>query len=315
MTMSNVSSVDISMGANDEKFLAFDASIASVFVDGFYRLCVHDSPFSKHACSTLFGCKDNFVFGTTKMGASFEITPTIDEQGHLKLAMTSDGATVSAGAIATTLCSKFKDEINPAIAKAIPNVETTINGVVGGLLANVTAAIPYNKTILFADLDWKFIASNDWLSADGSGASLALAVDVASAATNEKAPFRARSFLPDDAVDADLLFRFDDSLVSNVVWTLWRTGFIEYDSTIPILGKNCSVKATLPQAPQFDARPNSTLEVNLTSVNLTFTCEGSSAPFSCDVYADASAQVSVNTSNYLVPQVSRIALKNHKDSD
>jgi len=29
----------------------------SVNLTGFYRLCIHDDPFSKHACSTVEGCK------------------------------------------------------------------------------------------------------------------------------------------------------------------------------------------------------------------------------------------------------------------
>jgi hypothetical protein len=127
-----LSNATVGVDAISSSGLRLNISFA-VHVTGFYRLCLHDDPFSKHACSTIEGCKGDFSL-LPSYHALVVATLGATASGQLQFSFAQPQAQLALG---NNLCSLFSSNI----AKYLPKIQADLDKEVAALLQKVTAKV------------------------------------------------------------------------------------------------------------------------------------------------------------------------------
>ncbi|XP_065179784.1 uncharacterized protein LOC135810235 [Sycon ciliatum] len=190
---------------------------ASLTAAGSYRLCLHDDPFSKHACSTLFDCKGTF---SLKTAVSFSLTLAVH---GVNVTVVKPSVNIS---ISTNLCSKFRDEINKNMAKIKSGAEHAM-AELGPKITHTVMELIKNTTVsIFGNVTAKFALSSGSSTVDGGLVVRAL-VQLANVKTGAAGPWKVTHELPAiPTANASVDIYVSDTLLSNGLYMVYSAGLL-----------------------------------------------------------------------------------------
>eukprot|EP00040_Diaphanoeca_grandis_P029564 m.173333 g.173333 ORF g.173333 m.173333 type:complete len:487 (-) comp31724_c2_seq1:57-1517(-) len=237
LNLSNTNvSLALSATAQSLQFkMGFDVTLS-----GYYRLCVHDDPFSHKACSAVEGCKGNFYLQpNVLLDASMGLgaTPT----GGLALKVFEPSFQIVS--LKSNMCSLFISNIDKEETKISTAVEAALFKALQSFAANVSTILPKPfDTKLF---DGVVRVSNGTQTSSGAVVIEALAVIMANN-TKVTGPWAQLIPLPTTVANPDHIYlRVGESLVSNVLWALAKDisaiDFVKNQSGAPPV--HCSLSA------------------------------------------------------------------------
>lgn len=231
-----------------------NASLA-LSVNGFVRLCVHDDPFSKHACSTLYNCKGNYAVAVQVESATELAFAVNSSSGRPEFTVARETAAVPV-LTPSNLCGKIADQIVAQKATVVAQIEKLVPALVNARLAAIVASLPAAIEVspVWGAL-WRLEPTAS--TVDGQ---LLLAGDLAvflRAYPSVVGPYAPRAPLPALPADAAAVqLAFADSVVANVLWAYFDAGVLHSPwENFTVLGSQFAARATCSRVPlvEFDA--------------------------------------------------------------